>query len=141
MNEETRSKLSEMVQNGLINNESFLCFFRRPSNSSLKDLMKSQYSFTPDKITNFKVALFDTWRTCETVFNSDEIIVLVQLVHNSGVLTRKELLRNTRLTQNRLSNAIEGLLEEKLIEVLTQQQNEKLVYLSVKKFKELIKDE
>jgi len=139
MNEDTREKLSEMVSSGLINNESFLSFFRRPSNSSLKDLMKSQYNFTDEKLINFKLRLFDSWKTGNSVFNSDEIVVLVQIIQNSGVLTRKELIQKTRLAPYRVTNAIEGLIEEKLVEVITQHQNEKLVFLSVNKFEEMTK--
>lgn len=130
-----------MVENGIISHDSFLCFFRKQNKNSLKDLMKTQYSFNLDKINKLKISLFDSWKTSNTVFNSDEIVVLVQLVHNSGVLARKELLKKTKLSQNRLSNAIEGLLEEGIIQILIQHQNEKLIFLSLKKIKELIKDE
>lgn len=139
MNEDTRSKLSEMVTSGLINNESFLSFFRRPSNFSLKELMKSQYEFTHEKITKFKLNLFDSWKTDNTVWSSDEICVLVQLIQNSGVLTRKELIQKTRLAPYRITRAIDGLEEEKYIDRIVQHQNEQLIFLSATKFEDMAK--
>lgn len=138
MNEDMRSKLSGMVENDLIRYEDFLFFFRRPSNISLKKLMQSQYVLHQDKIDSFKITLFDKWQTCTTIFPQGEIIVLNQLINNSFVLSRKELLRKTKLSQGQLSDAIRGLQEEQLIEVITHQQNEKIIFISKKKFMELI---
>lgn len=137
MNDETRAKLSKMVETGLITQENFLSFFRK-RNASLKELLKTQYEFSEEKLIKFKCAMFDTWKTYNSIFQNDEIVILVQLMNNCGVMTRKELIKNTQLERRRVTDAIQGLKEENLVDDIVQQQNEIVVFLNVKRFNEVV---
>lgn len=137
MNDETREKLSKMVEDGLITQDSFLSFFRK-KNGSIKQLLLTQYSFTQEQLMLFKSKMFDVWKNNDSIFQNNEIVLLVQIIHSGGVATRQELIHKTKLESRKLSDAIQGLKEEDLVDDITQYHNQIVVFLNLNKFREVI---
>lgn len=137
INKETRQKLSILVLYGLIKTDLLLDYYTRPNKKKLKKIVCSQFNLNKEVLINFKSKVFDSFTSLETIYDDDEIIILNHLINNNFCLTRKELLIKTKLSQSKLSQGIEGLIEEKMIDVILFNNNEKLIFIDVKKYKEL----
>ncbi len=131
-----RDKLSELVSNGYLSQDSFWNYYKRPNVSKLKALIKSQYKFSLQDAMKLKSGLFDSFNNTNTIWDETEIVFFSNILNNGGIITRKELL--SKMNNREIDSAIYGLSEEGLIDSIILEQNEKLYFLNKVVFEELI---
>ncbi len=148
MNTNTRVMISKMAKCGLIDNSSLIEFTmkRNINNSDIEKFVKQECDFDYQQIQEFKIKIFDSWNHIQKVFKPNEIAILSTLLNNSGVMTRKQLVRKTGISSSRIGvsidnlvgtpfdNAIDGLIEEGLIDTMQINNNEILVFINKFKF-------
>jgi hypothetical protein len=134
MNKKITEQLFELKKTGLIDETDILSYVKTPTNKKLKEIFKKQYQFPIETIDKFIVTLWDSWKNIDDVFEDDEIVVLRWILRHSLVMSRKELMKLTKLNPHKFYLATTGLMEEGLISCITIQRNEKLFFINKKEF-------
>jgi hypothetical protein len=127
---ETRNKLFELYEKKLILLEDYKLFTINPNDKNLKKAVKSQFTYSINDLDIIILTLFRSWKTFNTIFESNEILIINQLLNHCGLLSRKELMCKTNIERRKLSMAIEGLLNENAIKTISLSQNNTLVYIN-----------
>lgn len=154
MNNYTKLKLCNMVKDGIIEEKDFkdLLSKSKITTKCIKDFIIKSNDFSLEDINNFKIIIFDSWKDVDSTYSSDEIPILTNLLNSGSVLTRQELIVKTKLSQYKISNAIErllgtpvdnavtGLIEEGIVDIIPLGGNEKLIFINKKKFYKIVKN-